>query len=400
MGVDFIEKSKSWRSLQRDAALLIGPQLAASRRKGISGLLLSLEQLLLQALSDEEAAVEFLRRMPDVYGSCNEDIYNRPLAAEAYAYIHLPIRYCAWWAVFTELLADGVMPMRDSGLLALDVGAGPGPASYALIDFSEAVGQAVLGLEDCDRFRRLQTRRPEVVMVESSPAMSRLVHVLSEIRGRGGPFGAKFDDFFSLRLARTREINAQIRRDLESRIMDEWDVGEIGAKWIMREDYAGWDQPDRYHLCLISNFLTLPQVMQQASEALKGVKKTLPAGGTIAAMGSPGQNGPYAAIYRELQRQMQGLRHLGVSGKHRSEIDDQSQEDFRNFYLNIKNHIEGFGADVDEILSPWPNIHKLVKSRWQSGNKVPGANFRLEVFRAGSQRMSRRHRRTVHQNNP
>jgi len=385
--------SESWRSLQRDAAPLLGSRLAESRQECTRALLSALEQHLLRSLCDKASVIEFLRRFPDVYQSCNEEIYDRPLAAEAYAYVHLPSRYCSWWSVFTELLISGVMPMRDSGLRALDVGAGPGPASYALIDFSEAVGRAVIGLGDHDRFRRLQTPRPDVVMVESSPAMSRLVHLLSESRGLGGPFGAQFDDFFSLRLARTREMNSWIRRELESKIMDEWDVGVTGAEWILREDYTGWDQPDRYQLCLISNFLTLPRVLEQASEALRGVKRTLPAGGTIVVMGAAGQSGPYAAIYREVQRHMRGLHHLKVSGRYQPSVDDQLQESFRIFNLGIKNHIEGFGVDASEVLSAWPNILQLVEKRWRPDNRVRIPPFRIEVFRAGNQRMSRRYRR-------
>ena len=387
------ERNRSWRSLQRDAAPLLEPRLAVSQQGCLKALLLALEQHLLRSLADRTAVVEFLRRFPDVYGSCNEEIYDRPLAAEAYAYVHLPSRYFSWWTVFTELLAKGAMPMRDSSLRALDVGAGPGPASYALIDFYQTVGQAVSSLEDRDRFRRLQVPRPEVVMVESSPAMSHLVHLLSESRGLGGPFGAHFNDFFSLRLARTREINARIRRGLELEIMDEWDVGGTGVEWILREEYAGWDQPDRYQLCLISNFLTLPRVLQQASEALSGVKKTLPAGGTIVVMGAAGRDGPYDAIYRELQRHMRGLHHLKVSGRYKSNVDDQSQEDFRAFYLRIKSHIESFGVDTGEVLSSRPEILQLVTARWRPDNKVRIPPFRIEVFREGNQRMSRRYRR-------
>jgi hypothetical protein len=380
------EQDRTWRSLQRDVAPLIGSQLAASRRECVSRLLLALEQYLLLSLRDKDSMIEFLRRIPDVYARCNEGIYDLPLAAEAYAYIHLASRYCSWWKVFTELLINGWMPMRDEGLRALDVGAGPGPASYALIDFSRAVDQAILGLDNCDQFRRLRTPRPEVVMIESSPAMSHFVHVLSEIRGLGGPFGAQLDDFFVLRLARTREINAKIRHKLESQIMDEWDVGAAGAEWILREEYAGWDQPDRYHLCLISNFLTLPEVLKNASEALRGVKKTLPAGGTIAVVGYP--------PYRELLRQMRGLHHLKISDRYQPKIDDSLQEDFRAFNLNIKNHIEEeLKDDMDKVLSACPDIYKLVRKRWQPDNKVSVPKFRLEVFRAGNQRVGRRLRR-------
>jgi hypothetical protein len=47
--------------------------------------------------------------------------------------------------------------MRDSGLRALDVGAGPGPAAYALLDFSQAINQAVSELEDTNDFKGLRT---------------------------------------------------------------------------------------------------------------------------------------------------------------------------------------------------------------------------------------------------
>ena len=393
MESDSETNNETWRSLQRAVAPLIVPQLSIARQGCVASLLSALEKYLISSIQDYQSAKEFLHRIPDVYNSCNEPIYDRPLVAEAYAYIHLASRYCGWWEVFTELLSSGWLPMREAGLQALDVGAGPGPASYALIDFSRTVVETILRLDNYDQFRRLLTPKPEVVMVESSRAMSHFVHILSEIRGLGGPFGASFDDFFALRLARTREINAQIRYALESRIMEKWDVGTVGAEWILQEDYPGWDQPDRYHLCLMSNFLTLPEVLDHASEALRGVKETLPAGGTIAVVGSPGQDGPYAAIYRELQRQMRGLHHLKVSGPYQPQIDDPVQVSFRTFYGNVNRHIEALGVDAGEELSSWPDILQSVRRRWLPDNRVRIPKFRVEVFRAGNERMSRRYRR-------
>jgi hypothetical protein len=90
---------------------------------------------------------------------------------------------------------------------------------------------------------------------------------------------------------------------------------------------------------------------------------------------------------------MRGLHHLKVSGTYQPEIDDLSQENFKAFYLKINNHIGRFGIGVNEVLSAWPNTHRSVRKRWQPDNKVRVPKFRLEVFRAGNERMSRRHRR-------
>ncbi len=380
----------TWRALERRAAPRLAPLLDQLRQESLGHLISSLEAYLLSSLRDEQSAAEFLNRMPDIYKNCNQDIYERPLVAEAYAYIHMASRYCNWWDTFAKLFTAGWFPIRESGPRALDVGAGPGPATYALLDFSRALNQAVLGLDDTDELQELRTPRPEVVMVEPSSAMSHFVHRLSEERGRGGPYGASMDDFFGLRLVRTREMNAEIRRSLTSRIMDEWDVGPAGAEWILREEYAGWHNPERYHLCLMSHFLTRDEVLDQAAEALRGVKRTLPPGGIIAVVGAAGRGARYGPIYQELGRQMHGLHHLEVSGTCRSYIDQQSQELLNAFYLNTRKRIRDLGVDIEKIMTAWPpRIAGSVMQRWKPDNRVVFRPFALEVFRAGHHRMGK-----------
>ena len=225
--------------MQRRAAPKLVPCLDQLREKSLGELISVLEEYLLSCLRDKQSAQEFLDRLPDIYDSCNKPIYERPMIAEAYAYIHMVGRYCNWWDTFAELLAAGWMPMRESGLRVLDVGAGPGPATYALLDFSRAVNQAVLDVDDTGEFQALCTPRPDVVMVESSWSMSNFVHRLSEERRLGGPYEATFDDFFSLRLVRTRAMNAELRRSLTSQIMDEWDAGPIGPSGFFRRSTPG-----------------------------------------------------------------------------------------------------------------------------------------------------------------
>lgn len=179
-------RRETWRSMERRAAPVVGPRLGWLCRESVCNLISELERYLLRSLRDMQCATEFLARMPDIYGSCNEDIYQRPMVAEAYAYVHMISRYCTWWDVFARLLYAGWLPMRESGLRAMDVGAGPGPATYALLDFSRAVVRAVSELEEESDLRALITPRPQVVMVEASSAMSHFVHLFSEQRGLGG----------------------------------------------------------------------------------------------------------------------------------------------------------------------------------------------------------------------
>ena len=351
-----------------------------------------LEDYLLSCLRDERSALEFFNRIPDVYERCNQDIYERPMVAEAYAYIHMASRYCNWWDTFAELFTAGWLPMRESGLRVLDVGAGPGPATYALLDFSRALNQAVLDLDDPD-FQGLRTPRPDVVMVESSRAMSHFVHRLSEERKLEGPYGASFDDFYRLRLVRTREMNAEIRRSLTSQIMDELDVGPDGAEWILREENPRWHEPDRYHLCLISHFLTLDTTLAQAAEALQGIKRTLPPGGVIAVIGASRRGDTYGPIYQELGRQMHGLVHLELSDTVRSGIDERSQERLNAFYLNIHKRISALGVNTRRNRGCLaPSCSRFVAPRWEPDNKPVFRLFALEVFRAGHHRKKSRQR--------
>lgn len=276
----------------------------------------------------------------------------------------------------------------------MDVGAGPGPATYALLDFSRALVRAISEVDQENDLQALVTPRPEVVMVESSSAMSSFVHRFSEQRGLGGPYGASLHDFFGLRLIRTREANAKLRSSLTSQIMDEWDVGPAGAEWILREEYPGWDQPDRYHLCLISNFLTLPQVLEEAAEALHGVRSTLPSGGMIAVVGSGRRGARYGPIYQKLRRQLGGLHHLQASGAYRPRVDEESESQLRTFNLNIRQRLTDLGADVDRAMSDWPaGIPRLVLQRWKPDNRVVLPSFIVEVFRARYHPVENRRRR-------
>ena len=385
-------RRQSWRSLERRSAPRIGPILSQLRRESLGNLISVLERYLLNCFCDEQSAHEFLDRLLDVYGSCDQEIYDRPMVAEAYAYTHLVNRYCNWWDTFSYLLTVGWLPMREAGLRGLDVGAGPGSATYALLDFSRAVNQAIVDLGGTDESRALLTPRPEMVMVESSRSMSHFVHRFSEERGLGGPYGASLDDFFGLRLVRAREMNEKIRNGLISEIMSEYDMGWDGAKWILREDYPRWHEPDRYHLCMISHFLTLDRVLEDAAEALQGVKRTLPPGGIIAVVGAGHTGGKYGRIYQELERHMNGLAHLQIGETPSSVLDERSQGRLNELYRSIQRRLIELGVNPGAAMVSWPQgIRNSVSQRWKPDNKPVIPPFKLEIFRAEHRpRMRRR----------
>ena len=54
-----------------------------------------------------DAAEQFISRLPDVFSRCDEDIYDAPFAAEAYAFVHLVERYRRFWDVLEESPAGG-----------------------------------------------------------------------------------------------------------------------------------------------------------------------------------------------------------------------------------------------------------------------------------------------------
>ena len=113
-----------------------------SRFQAFDQLAAALETLLLDhvltgnvEISATEACTQFAKALPLALSKCDEPIYDAPFVAEAYAFLHLLERYRRFSQVLDVLLRAGVLPMRDSGIDILDVGAGPGPALFASDDF-------------------------------------------------------------------------------------------------------------------------------------------------------------------------------------------------------------------------------------------------------------------------
>ena len=99
-----------------------------------------LSEFLIARIRSEADARDFWNTIPHVRKACNDPCtYQLPWAAEAYAYVHLLLRYCRTWAVLKHLTAKAVLPLGSQGVRVLDVGTGPAPALYAIDDFYSAL---------------------------------------------------------------------------------------------------------------------------------------------------------------------------------------------------------------------------------------------------------------------
>jgi hypothetical protein len=75
--------------------------------------------------------------LPEALKNCDNLTFDTEAEVRAYAALHLADRYGRVLQVLEYLLAIGRLPLRRAGAAALEVGAGPAPALYAIRDFYE-----------------------------------------------------------------------------------------------------------------------------------------------------------------------------------------------------------------------------------------------------------------------
>ncbi len=142
-------RNLSWKQIVRahSKVFIKWIETSGARYRFFDKLASDLERYLLYVLADDyyeqysarERCEAFASNIPKVLSRCDEDIYDEPLMADAYAYVHLLDRYRRFWDVLIELTRGNLLPMRDSGIEVLDVGTGPAPALFAVEDFYRAL---------------------------------------------------------------------------------------------------------------------------------------------------------------------------------------------------------------------------------------------------------------------
>ena len=125
----------------------------------------------------QEEAHDVWEAVPAVLSRCNEqETYEMPGAACAYAWLYLLERYVRTWLALERLVQKSCLPMGKNGVRALDVGTGPGPAAFAIHDFYAAM---VEFSEDTDNPK---WRQPALLTCfEFDGSTNHFRHLLAEI---------------------------------------------------------------------------------------------------------------------------------------------------------------------------------------------------------------------------
>jgi hypothetical protein len=297
-----MDRQNSWRNIELRCATAILAALEAKQYRllGVRALARQVgDEVLrnLRAESDEaSAALAFTGALPAVLSRCDENPYDEPFAALGYAFLHLTDRYRRFWRVLEELLRCGALPVHKHGIDVLDVGTGPAPTYFALMDFWNALRVEAAALGTCNL---LSTPLPRVVVVESSPSMLSVSNMLAEHCQRPGPGSPRFADFGRLDLEAERE---QKKRALEAELIDEFEYGERWARHELNSTYrqAEWRDAYRYNLSVFANFLTSSDALRSWEPSLDSVWSGLRPGGVAIVMGGTG--GHYAELFDEVEK--------------------------------------------------------------------------------------------------
>ena len=327
-----------------------------------------LESYLLQTLDGEMAGATFMRAIPDVLKKCNDDIYDRPLRAEAYAFMHLLERYRRAWRVLEELTSTANLPLARHGVRTLDVGTGPAPVLYAVNDFYGSLTQFA-GARQIDDLR---LPAPELVAIEGSHGMQRFVHLFSEwARRASGPFGAQWRDFAEFDPADER---AHALKSRIAQIAREDNTSEGFASWWVHDNEGFLHGLHTYRLCVFSNFLTTPEVLERFQTRVDAAFASVTAGGVVLITGSA--DGRYGPIYDEIQHQAAaaGLRRLDVRARFEPPDPDPCGAIIKSVYTRIWTRLEELGvAEPDRV--------ERVNDLWDPDVPYSTTSFALDAYR-------------------
>ena len=237
-----------------------------------------------------EAALEFWNRIPEVRACCDDpETFEKPFAAEAYAFVHLLERYRRMWSVLRYLCSTGALPLAVRGVNVLDVGSGPGPSMLAVQEFYEALHEyaSFAGV------RELLVPSPRLNFVERSQTMRNFYSRFREFTGRYDAVGPGFSNFTGLDL---KSIRAFHKRQNE---VESWWDPETGEDEEIYDPVGAAESASRLHryrLVVLSNFLTLPTDVERWREELCALFKDLRPGAVVVVLG--GSGGKYTGIYQ------------------------------------------------------------------------------------------------------
>ncbi len=321
-----------------------------------------------------EAPVEFWTRIPEVRSCCSDvETFEKPLAAEAYAYVHLLERYRRTWRTLEYLSKAAVLPLGVNGVRVLDIGAGPAPALYAIRDFYGAL----TAFADEFRVPELKLPPPQLACVEQSPSMVRFFHRFSEYSERQGPFSPIETDFANLHLASKR---AWYRRQNE--VEEYWDeeTGQYEEIYDPVTASADAERLFRFRLVVLSNFLTLESDVQRLDAELRALFEDLKPGGVVVVLGAIGDS--YQKIYEHLSSLAQATG-LADAGWHSDQLGAIDQDDEAPHIIKAAQH--RVYQHIEQLVGPGSLRREPAWPDYWDPQPSPKARsrFALRVYRSG-----------------
>ena len=216
-----------------------------------------------------------------------------PLAAEAYAYVHMLDRYWRTWDVLIELTKEGALPVGSRGVDVLDVGTGPASTPYALHDYYTLLRR--FGQEN--NIKKFAQQATQISIVESSQAMSGFMHLFSEYSMRPGPFRADIADLADLNPAVERQKLEQHLRQ-----QDHYDPSsdEFYSEYLPEDANRIANLHQRFRIVIFSNFFTLNKTVEKFSDTLDTLYSDLNFGSVVLIIGAVGNQ--YEKIYDSLSK--------------------------------------------------------------------------------------------------
>jgi hypothetical protein len=271
-----------------------------SRIMRISRLAEGVRQLTMRWIDTPVQGERIVHELPRTLKCCNELAFNSEPETLAYTIWHLVDRYGRVLQVLDELMARGHLPLRKTRLSALEIGAGPSPALYAIKDFYHDLGEWAHQVD-----ARLElTSATHLISLDRGAAWSHLVHNLSEELLRLGEdtgphlFGIDYTEFESFSVqAKHREAIAGVIHSLiaDAEHWDEYlEPSEAQSQAIASHSYP----PGAVDLIILCNFLTETKMTHTFANELEGLADSLTPGGILLVMGS--QHKSYDAIFDEL----------------------------------------------------------------------------------------------------
>lgn len=265
---------------------------------------------------DPEKSRRVLVQYPLVLKSCDSVPFDELEQALAYLILHLPDRYSRMFQVLEALLVAGRLPVgRSERFAAVDIGAGPGPGTFAMRNFYAALARYVDEHDPTWEVGPLGYSH----VVERSQAMPRVMHYFAEHlvmaeQGRLGrddrdrepnlcawelarsapPFGAHDADFSTWSVTEKHRV---ARRHLAEQLSRELELDAATANRMAEEESSQY--PLRFALAGMMNFLTTADAVPRFSTALENLMNgSLVQGGVILVLGAVG--GGYPKIYSQL----------------------------------------------------------------------------------------------------